>query len=367
MPRILTPLKKLGDFAFEQLIFFVTAKCNLSCAHCFYWESLNRIPDLELGEIERICASAPRFRSLLLSGGEPFLRKDLFQVLDLFHRMNGVTWFSIPTNGSPTARIAEGVEEFLETHPGLHLRINVSIDGTEEPHDRLRGMAGSWRRAVETLERLRELRPRRPDLSLGVTTVLTAGSLEDVRVLAARIHDEHRPDTHNIVAVRDGFRAGQDLKLESRELEEMETLNREVHARYLPFRGPEGSLSLHGLFDQAKNSVMLDAHFAKIRSGKDWDFPCVAGRVIAVLDADGTLRACEMRRPVLDLRARGFDLGGALRSPEMAAEVAKIARDRCFCTHGCFSLPSLERHVPTMLVRVPLRMLRARRKARAAR
>ena len=62
---------------FNSLFLFVTSRCNSLCRTCFYFDKLNSKDDLTTREIARISETAPPFRKLWLSGGEPFLRDEL--------------------------------------------------------------------------------------------------------------------------------------------------------------------------------------------------------------------------------------------------------------------------------------------------
>ena len=84
------------------LIFFVTSKCNSNCKFCFYKSKLNSGDDLSLGEIRKISLGIGNFTNLLFSGGEPFLREDLPEIVDIFISQNQVKNISIPTNGINT-------------------------------------------------------------------------------------------------------------------------------------------------------------------------------------------------------------------------------------------------------------------------
>ncbi len=86
---------------FFQLIFHVTFRCNARCRFCFNWREINQNKDKELSleEIQKISENLPRFPWLLLSGGEPFLRSDLVDLIETFHRNNKVAHVTIPTNG----------------------------------------------------------------------------------------------------------------------------------------------------------------------------------------------------------------------------------------------------------------------------
>ena len=64
----------------------------------------------------------------------------------------------MPTNGFWPDVIAERTKKFLTEHSDVHLRVNISIDGFEETHDSIRGVGGSYRRAMASLDTLREMR-----------------------------------------------------------------------------------------------------------------------------------------------------------------------------------------------------------------
>jgi MoaA/NifB/PqqE/SkfB family radical SAM enzyme len=93
--------KRLGT-----VIFFVTSICNAKCRTCFYWEELNQRGDLTWDEIRKLAFSMPPFTDLWLSGGEPMLRRDLTDIIHLFHTHNGVRWVNLPTNGLLPERTA---------------------------------------------------------------------------------------------------------------------------------------------------------------------------------------------------------------------------------------------------------------------
>ena len=63
------------------LIVFMNSICNLTCEHCFYWKNLNQRDDLTFEEFEALSRELGSFENLNLSGGEPFMRKELAEFL----------------------------------------------------------------------------------------------------------------------------------------------------------------------------------------------------------------------------------------------------------------------------------------------
>src|ERR1041385_6827043 len=91
--------KRLGT-----VILFVTSRCNAFCQTCFYHEELNQPGDMTFAQIEKVSRTMPPITDLWLSGGEPTLRRDLSEVIDLFVANNGVNRIIIPTNGRSEER-----------------------------------------------------------------------------------------------------------------------------------------------------------------------------------------------------------------------------------------------------------------------
>lgn len=133
----------------------LTGRCNLRCDYCFYADEMAGRRDLPSGrwlaffrELEALAV-----RSLTLSGGELFLRPDLWRLIDgiVDARMR----YSILTNGTLVGE--EAIAELAREGRRARLAsIQVSIDGScAEIHDASRG-AGSFAKAIRGLRLLKE-------------------------------------------------------------------------------------------------------------------------------------------------------------------------------------------------------------------
>src|SRR5436309_3373044 len=127
--------KELGT-----LILFITSRCNSFCRTCFYHDELNRPDDMTFEQIEKMSRTMPTITDLWLSGGEPTLRHDASEIIDMFVRRNGVRRLIIPTNGLVKARVFEIVDKALGSHPDLDLYLNIALDGYGQTHDHVRGV-----------------------------------------------------------------------------------------------------------------------------------------------------------------------------------------------------------------------------------
>src|ERR1044071_3257711 len=78
------------DTRLGTLVLFVTSRCSAFCQTCFYHAELNQPGDMTFAQIEKISQTMPPITDLWLSGGEPTLRRDLSNIIDLFIVNNGV-------------------------------------------------------------------------------------------------------------------------------------------------------------------------------------------------------------------------------------------------------------------------------------
>lgn len=159
----------------KKVIFEPTYRCNLKCKMCVpFPDGRYRNKEMAYEEIERTFTQSSLLKSLEIvdiSGGEPFLRKDMPQIINLLMDMQikvGVT-----TNGWFTERIQELIK--LAGDKKHNLYISISIDGLGRVHDKIRGTAGSFDRAVKTIELLKENK-----MPVHVNTVLNKDILADM-------------------------------------------------------------------------------------------------------------------------------------------------------------------------------------------
>src|SRR5499427_4034107 len=185
------------------LIFFVTSHCNATCETCFYWDELNQRGDLSWEEIVKLSENTPEFTDLWFSGGEPTLRKELPEIIDLFVRNNGVRYINLPTNGLKPNRIYDVAEHCLSQNQDLELHINIALDGLRESHDFMRGVPGNFERALERAWLLRKLkRPFGLRLIVNINTVITRDNVDEILPLAELIRADRLADGHYFNVIR---------------------------------------------------------------------------------------------------------------------------------------------------------------------
>lgn len=175
--------KAAGRTALESAVLVVTSRCQAHCPHCFARvEGIDVGLELSTGEFRAVLDQLKALGTLLVifSGGEPLLRKDIFDLVAYAHHIGLLT--RLGTNGYLLTRACAA--EFKRA--GLN-QCGISIDDADPSvHDRLRGLPGAFERAIEGFRYLREFGIHRKILSYATHENLTGG-LERIVELGRQI------------------------------------------------------------------------------------------------------------------------------------------------------------------------------------
>ena len=355
MPQREAFLKPLFNKELDLVILFVTSVCNARCRTCFYWLELNRKGDMSYEELSELSSTMPRFHDLWLSGGEPFLRKDLAKIICMFYTNNGIRDVRIPTNGLPTEQTIQVVKAVLEQCPALQLEIDISIDGFSETHDRIRAVPGNFQKALQTMAKLESLRMQWPNLTLYVNSVITTENRNEIVRLGQYFKQNNNLDGHYFQIIRG---EPKDPTLQTIEPESLKATYQEVLPLNLFYvsksKGRNSKLNgLRRAFWKAGYVFSYDTQFRNYAHRQKWKMPCTAGQTSIVIDYNGDVRVCELRKPIGNLRRYGMDFRKFWSSLERRNEVRQVKTDECFCTHICFMYDSMRHSKRVMLWELP--------------
>jgi len=158
--------RTLGFYPSLQITFTPLADCNLSCQGC-YAADYRHSGQMDGNTVSRVIAEARSMGicSFAILGGEPFLWKDLFRVLE----DNPKTFFTIVSNGT---LIDEATVERIRLLGNAFLF--VSLDGFQEQNDHWRG-AGVFHKVMEVMDLVRKKR-----LPFGFVVTVTTKNFDEV-------------------------------------------------------------------------------------------------------------------------------------------------------------------------------------------
>ncbi len=178
------------------LTFSVTNMCQSRCKTCSIWQIYKNDPakrgeELTLTEIEKIFQSMGHIFVFNLSGGEPFLRADIPEIIAAACKHLSPGIIHIPTNAIATRRIESKTREILDIlkdHSSqTQLTIKPSLDHIDARHDDIRGVPGNFDKVIDVYRRLKELKSRYPNLHVELGTVISRWNVHDVEEIASYV------------------------------------------------------------------------------------------------------------------------------------------------------------------------------------
>jgi MoaA/NifB/PqqE/SkfB family radical SAM enzyme len=313
--------------------FLVTARCVLRCRHCFYhYDTTSSAEELTTDEYDRLSQSLGRLGVALYCGGEPYLRPDLADIVNLVRARNGAFVSSATSNGQLTSSVVDQTHAILRAWPASPFLLGISIEGPEAVHDAIRG-AGSYARAIRTYRECVALRRHFPNLALSVTTVLSTMNEREAPGFVRWAARALEPTSHVVLLARQHPRGGDELK--AIELDHYRAAQREA-LRTMRAGSPWGRLR--------PDAFYLDAVYRHVeatrRTGRR-SFHCWAGVHGALVGPAGHVHACEVlgehpEVPALgSLRSVAMDLRALWDSPAAERACRSVNHhDACrACTH----------------------------------
>ncbi len=135
-----------------------TYRCNARCKMCDIWKYPTK-PEEEIKP--EILEKLPKLNFANITGGEPFLRKDLDQIVSVLTRK--AKRVVISTNGYFTEKIVEIARKFKKRNLG----VRVSIEGLPAANDELRGIRDGFDHGLRTLLELQKIGLK--DIGFGIT------------------------------------------------------------------------------------------------------------------------------------------------------------------------------------------------------
>ncbi|MDW7727942.1 MAG: radical SAM protein [Candidatus Methanoperedens sp.] len=169
-----------------QTIFLnVTDACNLRCSHCYANAKKSRKQcqdesELNLDEITNLAVEAKKLGAerVNLTGGEPFLRKDWFEIFKIFNSLDFLVGFS--SNGTLINRkIASCLSKFT------NVEFLISLDGDRENHELMRGVPNSFDKTIKAIRLLQDMK-----IPLQINTTINKANYSSVPFLTKFSRDE---------------------------------------------------------------------------------------------------------------------------------------------------------------------------------
>ena len=325
----------------QTLIFFVTSRCNARCDFCLYKDSVEnptrRSEELTVEEVNKIAAAYGPLHYLALSGGEPFVRKDVGEICQAFIDHCGTSVIGIPSNFAYGEVMLETIEPLVARNPNVVVELQMSIDHLGARHDLSRGIDGLFESAVNTFEQLQAVRSRHKNLSLKVNLVWLERNRDDIDAIVEGLRSRIQVDRIHLTFPHEKISP---TGVSTEQLEEFDR-----------FLGPAEKLSgdsagERDLFTLPMRAAKVSGHRI-LREAMTGETPlgaiCEAGKHLVVLDERGEVFPCEtIWESVGNLREHEYQMGKILAGPTYEAFRKKyLGPSACNCTWSCAAMTAV--------------------------
>ena len=272
-----------------------TYKCNLKCKHCYSSAGnphTNEMNTQQALETVKKLAEAD-VASIAFSGGEPLMRKDIYQVLKAA-RDYGI-YIAIATNGTLITR--EVARKLRES--GVKY-VQISLDGAKpETHDSFRGLNGAFRKTIQGIENC-----IKEGLFVEVATTITKKNYSEVRGIIELCKKLGVPwlMAYNFIPTGRGREI---VKLDLEPAEREKLLTEFIELTYnqneitLLSTAPQyARISLQIAEEAESKKVIMPTHFCNIPATSeimkiaDFIGGCGAGRMYCAIEPDGSIQPC---------------------------------------------------------------------------
>ena len=330
-----TGLTKINPIS---LTFSVTAACQSRCKTChiglMYHDNPDRKKnDLNIAEIESIFKTMHPVFYFNVSGGEPYLRNDLPEIINLACRFLKPKIIHIPTNAIAVQTIYHQTEKILDIikgySDGITLTVKPSIDGIGKLHDEIRGRRGNFNNLLDTIKLLKRLEVKYDNFYLELGTVVSVYNLDHLAEIEDFVHSLNVESYRNEIAEQraEFFNVGDPI---TPAVEVYEKLMEDFREKLIS--------NIHKKKKLTKISEALRLTYyqlaAKILKENRQVIPCYAGISNAHINYDGELWPCCVLGYEIkfgNLRDYGYDFQKLWHSNEANQVRLYIKRKNCAC------------------------------------
>ena len=300
-------------------IVYVDGRCNMHCDFCCHAamdaRNTGTVSPSNWGYAFK---RAKSLLHLTITGGEPFLRKDLTDIISEIIDNSGVPRVSIKSNGFYIKRIEQYIPTLINKYPNTEFTLSISLDGPKDIHDKVRNFKGAYDKVLETISIMEKYRKKK-NFFLRLASVLT-NETKDFLPDFLNQTDKWPIDFHEVILVRD---------IPDEEQLKLKNIYKELSEEQQKKSSNNWRKSFNGkIFDKLYKETIKRLEKNKNHS------PCVAGSRFVEIFPDGLVRGCEVEK-LWDISAIGkvekhFDIVDILKS-QKAKDFAKVAKN-CSCT-----------------------------------
>lgn len=287
---------------------YLTRRCNLRCRMCNVWKTPCK--ELDTKSIFQIIDRLDMLgvAHIQLTGGEPFLRKDVAEIIG-YAKSKGLS-VHISTNGILPRSVYEKMRKVPISDIGVSLH-----SANSGVHEKINGVPGSWKKTIKTIRFLKEMGKK-----VYVCCVVSSLNLRETPDIVRFCENELGVPIGLQPAVTGGSDAlvfrGKDLALNVADPELIDSVVKQTP-----------------IFSMRRTRTFMNTAF-KVLSGEKVRWNCRAGRMFFAVMADGRFGICQ--DILTDLNVLDENFFDRVDSEEFRNKAEKLAKNCQKCVYACY-------------------------------
>ncbi len=320
------------------LVHFITNRCNARCSFCFIdFNNPNTFKgELSLYEINKLTKNLGKsLLNINLTGGEPFVRKDIIDIAKIYLKNTLIQSMYITTNASFPDRIETFAKSINSIDRELELNFQISIDELLEKHNKIRKIKNLFDNCLDTYRRIQKLNLDNVNPVVSITVSLE--NCDNIKNIFYYLTSKCKLDSLKCTIVRDEgiYKIPFEKKRKiydayawlTSKIQEM-TKERKINNYNLK--------SIQGRLNNKKDNISWDM-INKIYMKPQYISPCHAGSLFGIITSNGLVYPCEILedRMLGNLRENDMDFMKIWSNKLNKRTKEFIIKSKCNCTYEC--------------------------------
>lgn len=332
--------RKLGypNILPSNVMIATTYMCNSHCRMCNVWSKYKKNPkklkeEMSMNEFIEFVNKNRFLIKIALTGGEPFLRDDLYDMIIFLNEKGYNT--EITTNAILTDKIKSEESKILNNLSGdIPHTLTISIDGLEKSHDNLRGIKGNFKKAIELLRWCIQQKNKYDFFETSISHTITQNNyLEFPDFFTYFINFGLKPEQIT-------FRLAQTSSyyFENVKSNEISTDFLQIHEQIKKVLDKHTNL---------KSDIFYQGLLKYLRNPNNQVLPCMAALSFCYIDPYWNVYPCmSWTKSIGNLRNFNFDLKKIWNSESMKQSRELIKNEKCQnCWTQCVAIPTISSNI----------------------
>ena len=285
------------------------------------------------------------------TGGEPFARKEINEIANLYIQNTTIQSIYITTNGSLPERTLLFAKNIVDKYKHIELTFQISIDDVPEKHNSVRKVKNLFNDCYETYHALKKINER---VTPVVAITISDQNCNNIKEIYRLFVEKYKFDSIKCIAVRDEgvFKTPKESKQKifdaydwlSKQIEH--DSNKKILKNYNLF-------SIQGKLHREKDKIANEMVRQMYMTPK-YISPCHAGSLFGIISASGSVYPCEILEDdkIGELRDFNMDFMNLWNSDLRKKIKNNILKQNCHCTYECalsYNVLSNWRYQPSLI------------------